>query len=334
MSRPRLAVLWSTAQTQCSHSTCFLSRPRMFRSRLIPMWSLHLSLVLGFIVACDSATDPFAEPDAQPIVFFRLDEAVGWELARVGPQSGMVEHIDLPMTETLFPSLSPNGAQLAFVVESEPAGVYVANANGTNARRVFDQWTDRIAWSPDATRLAVTSGGEIIIVPLSGGAPYSITNDVAVYAGHHSWSTSGRIAFSSFNTFGTSDIYTMAADGSDLRLIVRGEGSEARDPVWSPDGSHIAFADGWYGASAIYTVDASGGNRQRVTPAPPAGFGWTELGPEWSPSGEWIAFQREHTVCIGASCDHRYDIFVVPSDSGNPRNLTMGRGWGGVRPTW
>jgi Tol biopolymer transport system component len=125
----------------------------------------------------------------------------------------------------------------------------------------------------------------------------------------------------------------MAADGSDLRLIVEGEGFEARDPEWSPDGSHIAFAEGHFAESSIFIIDADGLDRRRLTPAVPDD-GWTELGPEWSPSGDWIAFQREHVVCEGQDCIPRYDVFIIPSGGGAARNLTLSHPWGGVRPTW
>jgi Tol biopolymer transport system component len=239
------------------------------------------------------------------------------------------------MRETLFPALSPDGSRLAFVVESDPEGVYVGAPDGSGAQLVYPRRTDRITWSPDGTRLALAFDGEIIVIPLDGGSSQTITGAVDVYARYPSWSSTGRIAF---HTFGgccsDSDIYTMAADGSDLRLVVSGDGMEARDPAWSPDGSRLAFALGHFGESSIFTSEANGNNRRRVTPEPDNGFGWTDLGPEWAPSGEWIAHQREHELCILGSCEGRYDILVVRPDGSDVRNLTKGSAWGGVRPSW
>jgi Tol biopolymer transport system component len=176
------------------------------------------------------------------------------------------------------------------------------------------------AWSPDATRLAITVNGEIIVVPVDGGTPQTITDAVDAYAGYPSWSSRGRIAFDTRGPFSfSSDIYTIAPDGSDPRLIVHTEGSEARDPAWSPDGSRLAFALGRYGAFSIYTVDTNGNDRRRVTPEPEWGFGRTDLAPAWAPSGEWIAFSREHTRCAGAQCESRYDIMVVRIDGKDAR---------------
>jgi Tol biopolymer transport system component len=81
-------------------------------------------------------------------------------------------------------------------------------------------------------------------------------------------------------------------------------------------------------------VDANGNDRRRVTPEPEWGFGWTELSPAWSPSGEWIAFSREHGRCTGTQCESRYDVMVIRSDGKVERNLTLDASWGGVRPSW
>lgn len=300
-------------------------------SRLV----LRATAVVGILVACDpgSTTGPFLQPDMRPIVFLRLDN--GWSLFTVNPRGGASTRLNLSMTETLFPALSPDGSKLAFVVESSPGGVYVGAADGSGARLVHPAWTDRITWSPDATRLALAVDGEIIVVSLDGGTVQTITDAVDVYAGYPSWSSRGRIAFDTRGPFSSSSgIYTMATDGSDLRLTVPDEGSDARDPAWSPDGSRLAFALGRYGASSVYTVAANGSDRRRVTPEPEWGFGWTDLAPAWAPSGEWIAFSREHTLCAGAQCESRYDIMVVRGDGRHARNLTADAAWGGVRPSW
>ena len=302
------------------------------RPASLPHLLLRVTATVCIVGACDSPTGP-SEPDPQPIVFFRLDN--GWELFTVNPRGGAPRRLTLPMRETLFPALSPDGSQLAFVVESDPEGVYVGAADGSGARLVYPRRTDRITWSPDGTRLALAFDGEIIVIPLAGGSPQTITGAVDVHASYPSWSSTGRIAF---HTYGgccvDSDIYTIAENGSDLRLVVSGEGMEARDPAWSPDGSRLAFALGRFGESYIVTSDANGNDPRRVTPAPDNEYGWTDLGPEWAPSGQWIAHQRQHAVCIFGACESRYDILVVRPDGSDVRNLTIGSAWGGVRPSW
>ena len=292
---------------------------------------LRLAPAVCAVAACDSPTGP-PDPDQRQIVYFRLDN--GWELARVNPAGGTPTRLNLPMLETLFPALSPDGSRLAFVVESAPEGVYVGAADGSGARLVYPYLTDRITWSPDGTRLAVGFDGEIIMIPLDGGSPRTITDALDLFAAYPSWSSTGRIAFHTRGLSSGSDIYTMAADGSDLRLLVSGDGAEARDPAWSPDGSRVAFALGQFGASFIFTMSADGSDRRRVSAEPPPAVSWTDLGPAWSPSGQWIAHQREQDACTGAQCTRRWDVLIVRRDGRDERNLTAGTPWGGVRPTW
>ncbi|MFN2567722.1 MAG: TolB family protein, partial [Gemmatimonadaceae bacterium] len=306
--------------------------------------TLRLALAASLVAAgCDGATGPGDQSDGRPIVYVRLDNGPGWTLYQVSSTGGTPTRLRPSLTGTLYPAVSRDGSRLAFVSESDPAGVYVSAADGSGARLVYNRRAvEHIAWSPDGTRLALgvprwassTGHGEIVVVGADGTGEQTITETVAIDASYPSWSPRGRIAFTSAEFGFVSDIYTMAPDGSDVRRIVDGEGNEARDPAWSPDGSHLAFALGRFGSSSIFTVDANGNDRRRVTPEPEWGFGATDLGPVWSPSGRWIAFQRERSVCEGAQCQLRYDVYVVRSIGGELRNITAGSPWGGVRPSW
>jgi TolB protein len=100
----------------------------------------------------------------------------------------------------------------------------------------------------------------------------------------------GRIAFVSPGEGVPEDrIYTVAANGSDLRQLVN---IHAEYPAWSPDGSKIAFDNGstvairdWSSAqSHIYIVNADGTGLTQAT----SGEG-AEFTPAWSPDGRHIA---------------------------------------------
>ena len=60
------------------------------------------------------------------------------------------------------------------------------------------------------------------------------------------------------------DIYTVpAAGGTAVRLTT--QDSYEQTPVWSPDGSQIAFSSDRYGNFDVYVMSASGGSATRLT---------------------------------------------------------------------
>ena len=85
------------------------------------------------------------------------------------------------------------------------------------------------------------------------------------------------------------DIVTSDIDGSSMQRLTEGEGSDA-SPVWSPDGSEIAFLsdrDKGFGTFGLFLMSADGSDVRAIAPeirayGPP---------PVWSPDGRQLAFQ-------------------------------------------
>src|SRR5437868_14382818 len=73
--------------------------------------------------------------------------------------------------------------------------------------------------------------------------------------------------------------------------------------------TQIAFAY----ANNIWTVDRSGGSARRLT-----SFQGTTENPKFSPDGKLIAFSAQY--------DGNVDVYVVPSDGGEPKRLTWPSG--------
>lgn len=103
----------------------------------------------------------------------------------------------------------------------------------------FSQSGRLIVFDVDVTRLA--------IIHSNGTHFRSIPNTARLQASGPSWSPNGRwIAFSDHTLDGLPSVFIIHPDGSGLRRITYPGKPGYRDtfPVWSPDGSKIAFQRG------------------------------------------------------------------------------------------
>lgn len=154
------------------------------------------------------------------------------------------------------------------------------------------------------------------------------------------WSPdSKRIAFSSYRTdpdpndgIEIHDVFTMLADGSDVRQITDSHGFNGK-PSWSPDGQWLLFdADrGDYPASqGIYIVRSDGSAPPRRITTLPTGSSWQEQA-EFSPDGRWIVFnevrggQELTNHRAGWVVGEQSALFLVRPDGTGLHQIT---GWG------
>lgn len=97
----------------------------------------------------------------------------------------------------------------------------------------------------------------------------------------------GRVVFAS-NRDGDFNLYLLDMATGAVEQIVGTEGSDERDPVWSPDGTQIMFISNQAGSNDLYITDQFGQNIIKLTDS--AG---SDQAPAWSPDGERIVFSRE-----------------------------------------
>ena len=140
---------------------------------------------------------------------------------------------------------TPDGSQIAF------DGIYVINADGSNQQ--LTALGAHPSFRGDGTRMVYTNGNEIYTADPDGSNQVRLTND-AFLDWHPDFSTDGsKIVFTS-NRDGTSAIWTMDADGSNLFRVA--DCSPSGEPQWSPDGSTIIFEG--VDHRTIWTVNPDG----------------------------------------------------------------------------
>jgi Tol biopolymer transport system component len=139
-------------------------------------------------------------------------------------------------------------------------------------------------------------------------------------AGDMAWSPDGRHVAFIHRPRPTEPValVTAAIDGSDSRVLLRGDGAYpfVRGPSWSPDGRTIAVVRSTGGIAAeIWLVPVAGSSARRLSADPPAIFSDE---PCFTPDGRGIV----HSSNRGGSVN----LWFLPVDGGPPTRITTGPG--------
>jgi len=268
------------------------------------------------------AADPRISPDGTRVAY------VVWSIDResneyrgaiwVAPMDGSAEPLPFTSGERRdgMPRWSPDGRWLAFVSnrggDKTPNNLYVIPAEGGEARRLTDrkEGVEKIAWSPDSTRIAFASRCRDAAYDEEDEkkrAPRRLTR-LFYKLDSVGWTTDRR-----------THVFVVGLDGGEPVQITDGD-CEDMDPQWTPDGKRIVFGslrgDTWDTelVTRFYIVDAGGGEPEQLT-----GDGASFETPAFSPDGSLLAFG--YGVEDG-TFPHHGQIGVMRADGSGLRLLT------------
>lgn len=134
---------------------------------------------------------------------------------------------------------SPDGKQIVFVrmnpSDEEHNTLMVVNVDGSGERQLTDRKVGLASrWSPDGKTILTEADGSLLLVPIDGSTPTSISihADSPVIATRPAWSPDGTwIVFSRVTSTGE-DIYVMRADGTNLHQVTNTPGQNEEFADW------------------------------------------------------------------------------------------------------
>ncbi len=209
------------------------------------------------------------------------------------------------------PALSPNGRYVAYVTDRQ---VWVVEVDGRDPRQATDveKGIDVFKWAPDGRSIAFTAAdadterekqakrerGHVERVDTHAGDAQLYVVDAPHIAG--GMASPAPVAWAAFHITG----FDWSPFGNEVVFSYQRDATAA-----------AAFGNSNIAVTRLIGRGTRGGRRgDRRLPV----FGGAEVGPVWSPDGEWIAYtgSGDEPAPIG-----RGDIYVVPAQGGQPRRL-------------
>jgi len=279
---------------------------------------------------------PTPTPEVQGRFIFQV--ASGGDIYAVNADGSNLTRL----TYGMDPDWSPDGSQITFVRWTTPWGIYIINGDGSGERLLFSSNVARApVWSPDGTQIAFyfeTEGmtapmkmcmGELCrtipprpqtewhigVVDVADGYLHQPYNDRFSFS--PTWSADGEwIVYDGGESGATpSELHGLCmttVEGPNNSVVTNNVHDHF--PVWSPDGTRIAFMHWQHDHWEIYIMNADGSGRWPLTrssayvePRP------NNVSPAWSPDGEQIAFLSDR--------GGEWEFYVMDADGSNQRKI-------------
>ncbi|HWW88686.1 MAG TPA: S9 family peptidase [Vicinamibacterales bacterium] len=320
------------------------------------------------ILSLKRATSAEISPDGHWVAYTVRDtnwdeNAYETQIWLADTESGVTRQLTHAKKSSTNPSWSPDGSRIAFASDrSDKRQIYLINptAGEADALTTADSAPDGVdsfAWSPDGKTIAFTATepksstikdrekkygefqvvdhdyrlAQLFLLDVTTRAIRPLTH-AAYHVGSFEWSPDSRnLAFDhranpSPGASGSADISIVGTDGV-VRDLVTQAGPDFR-PVWSPDGSRIAFETSmanpsyFYSNTIIATVPVSGGTPTPLTTS----FDEDPSIVAWKPSGLYFSASHHTSSSLyRLNPETRATARLAPSDAAIESSFSLSK---------
>jgi dipeptidyl aminopeptidase/acylaminoacyl peptidase len=318
------------------------------------------------ILSLKRAGSPELSPDGRWVAYTVRetnwdDNAYETEIWLADAATGVARQLTNAKKSSQSPAWSPDGSKLAFISDrTDKRQIYLISPQGGEAEALtsLEDGVGSFAWSPDGKTIAYTATeaksaaikdrekkyGEFQVVEqdqrmthlfafdLSTRVTRTLTSG-AFTVGSFAWSPDGRsIAFDHrvnplLANGGSADISIVTVADAAVRALVTQDGPDS-NPVWSPDGSRLAFQTAmanpafFYSNSVIATVPASGGTPTVLSSA----FDEDPSIVAWKPGGIFFAATaRTYSYLYKLDPDTKAVARVSPADQSVDSSFSLSK---------
>ena len=174
--------------------------------------------------------------------------------------------------------------------------------------------------SPKGERALFVARGDVFSAPIENGPTRNLTRSPGAHDRAARWSPDGASVLFLSDRSGEEELYLVPQDGlGEPTQLTSGGEARKLNPVWSPDGARVAFAEK-DGKIFVLTVES-----KEVVEVADEAEGQS-LDYAWSPDGNWLAFS------LSDPTDYR-SLYIWGVEDGQTRRIT-GEMFNEYGPAW